>query len=154
ERRRGQGYSWLLEDAIAWLKEKQLVAVRTTEAGEEEVQATPKVDPRFQLDPELEHLLPRSPDEVARLEQSLLAHGCEEPLVVWEEKKILIDGYTRYRLLSLLGRPYAVKVRSFAGREAVKDWIYETHYGRRSLTPELKSYVRGRHYLALKQQQG
>lgn len=48
-------------------------------------------------DPEFKGLLPPlASEEYEGLEQSLLAEGCRDPLVIWQG--ILIDGYNRYAL--------------------------------------------------------
>ncbi len=53
----------------------------------------PKVDARFQsLFP------PLSPHELARLRQSLVEEGCREPLYVWDECNILLDGHNRLEI--------------------------------------------------------
>lgn len=143
-------YALILKKVVESLRRTRLLAVR----NQDEVQATPLKDARFTIAPEFEHLLPRAPDEVAKLEQLLLVDGCRDELVVWKERKVLVDGHTRYRLLSLLGRPYRILEKSFPDREAVIAWIIQTHYGRRNLSEEFKSYLRGKQYLNEKQQHG
>jgi hypothetical protein len=148
-----QGRRLVIDDALALLAPQGLAELRTCD-GAPEVRATPKADPRFELDPEFEALLPRAADEVARLEARLLAEGCREPLVVWKGHRLLVDGHTRYHFLALLGRPYEVVEMEFPDRAAVMAWMWEVHYGRRSYTPEAKSYVRGRLYLAAQRPRG
>ena len=77
-----------------------------------------------------------------------------EPLVVWKGQRLLLDGHTRFRFYALLGRKYEVVEVAFADRAAVSAWLYDTHYGRRSYSAEMKAYVRGKAYLARKQQHG
>jgi hypothetical protein len=149
----GRGQALILRDIIDSLQRKKLLALRTTKAGEEEVQATPLPDSRFEIDPEFEALLPRAPDEVKRLEERLLAEPPRDALVVWKGHRILVDGHTRFRFYALLGRKFAVVEMDFPDRTAVITWIYNTHYGR-SFSPEMKSYVRGKHYLGRKQSHG
>lgn len=148
------GRNPLVKELVSVLRRKKLVAVRNDKNGEEEIQVTPLGDQHFETDPEFESLLPRAPDEVAALEASLLKEGCRDALVVWKERKLLVDGYTRYRFLSLIGRSYQIVEMSFPDRNAVIAWIVETHYGRRNLSNEHKSYWRGKLYLAEKQQHG
>lgn len=58
---------------------------RTTDAGDD-----------IKIDKEFAALIPAlSPDELAQLERSLLAEGCRDPLIVWKEKNILLDGHNR-----------------------------------------------------------
>jgi hypothetical protein len=155
EHKAGEGQKLVLQDILASLRRQQLLAARRNEVGEEEVQSTPLTDDRFEIDPEFEALLPRAPDEVKKLEECLLAEEPRDPLVVWQGQRKLVDGHTRFRFYALLGRrDYPVVEMAFADRAAVVAWLYATHYGRRSYSPEMKSYVRGKHYLARKKQHG
>ena len=44
------------------------------------------------VDPEFSRLIPPlAADERHRLERSLLAEGCREPLLVWQEQNLLLD---------------------------------------------------------------
>lgn len=148
-----EGRALLIADAVADLCRQGLLATRNGQGGEE-VQATPQRDQRFDVDPEFENLLPRSPEEVAALEGIILREGCRDPLIVWKQQRLLVDGYTRWRLLSLLGWTFEIKEMDFADREAVTAWMWEQHCGRRNLTPEAKSYAHGRTYNAAKQTRG
>src|SRR5438105_4298973 len=50
----------------------------------------------FRIDEEFERLCPRlTSEERDLLASSIVAHGVREPLVVWRETKILLDGHTR-----------------------------------------------------------
>ena len=150
----GEGQKLVLKDILDALQGKKLLAVRSSEAGEEEVQSTPLSDDRFDIDPEFENLLPRAPDEVKKLEERLLVEEPRDPLVVWKGHRTLVDGHTRFRFFSLLGRTFPVVEMDFADRNAVIAWLYDTHYGRRSYSPEMKAYVRGKAYLTRKKQHG
>lgn len=149
----GQGHALVLKDIIDALRRKKLLAVRSNDAGEQEVQITP-LKPDFEIDAEFENLLPRAPDEVKRLEELLLVEKPRDPLVIWKGHRTLVDGHTRFRLYALLGRKYDVVEMEFPDRKAVIDWVFDTHYGRRSYSQEMKAYARGTYYLALKQQHG
>jgi hypothetical protein len=150
----GEGQKLALKDILDVLGEKKLVALRTVEAGEEEVQSTPWTDDRFDVDSEFKDLLPRAPDEVKKLEERLLIEEARDPLVVWKGHRKLVDGHTRFRFFALLGRSYPVVEMDFLSREAVKTWLLATHYGRRSYSAEMKAYVRGTDYLTRKKQHG
>jgi hypothetical protein len=150
----GQGQALVLQDLIDSLRRNKLLAARAPKAGEEEIQVTPLEDPRFDIDPELEFLLPRSPDEVKKLEDRLLVEQPRDALVVWKGHRMLVDGHTRYRFYALLGRKFEVVELDFPDRAAVIAWLYDTHYGRRSYSAEMKSYVRGKSYLGRKQPHG
>ncbi len=74
--------------------------------------------------------------------------------MVWKGQRTLVDGHTRFRLFSLLGRSYPVVEMDFPDRGAVIAWMRASHYGRRSYSAEMKAYVRGTDYLARKQTHG
>ena len=90
----GRGRALVRKDIIDSLRRKDLLAVRTIEEGEEEVQVTPLTDPRFEIDPELESLLPRAADEVKKLEERLPPNqrGCRlaRPICISSRKRIAI----------------------------------------------------------------
>ena len=49
------------------------------------------------IDPEFKRLLPAlRPEEFRLLEESILAEGCRDPIVVWEN--IIVDGHNRYEI--------------------------------------------------------
>jgi hypothetical protein len=112
--------------------------------------------PGIGLDEEFRHLVPaHSPAERATLQQQLLADGeCLEPLVVWEGHRILPDGYTRLAICTRHGLPYRTVELPFAGRAEARAWVLAHHSGRRNLTPNGLSYVRGKRYLLERQPQG
>lgn len=89
----------------------------------------------FTIDPEFRDLLPPlSEDERQKLMASLNADGCREPLVVWAEESILIDGHNRYAICNDLSLTYAVVTKSFKTRDDVKMWMFRNQLGRRNLT--------------------
>jgi hypothetical protein len=67
------------------------------------------------IDPEFLALIPPlSATERQGLEASILAEGCRDPLIVWEEKNILVDGHNgaqnRHKgLVILLGLAVIIK---------------------------------------------
>ena len=97
------------------------------------------------IDSELAALIPPL-DESERigLESSILAEGCRDPLVVWEETGILVDGHNRYAICTAHQIPYKVKMLSFPDREAVFSWMITNQLSRRNLPPKLASYLRDR----------
>ncbi|MEZ2339631.1 hypothetical protein [Microcoleus sp.] len=109
----------------------------------------------LRIDPEFKALIPPlSPSEFASLEASILEEGCRDPLVVWTEEKILIDGYNRYAICVAHGIPYQIVEMSFNSRNAVKVWMLLNQLGRRNLTPESVSYLRGTWYELTKHSRG
>lgn len=155
-----RGRELLLEDTLTLLEGLHLLERRQTGARVE-VRSTPwqAADPNWglpeiQWDDEFAHFLPRNPDDFAALAEQIRTDGCRHPLVVWNGQGTLLDGYTRYEILLLLGRPFRVEEKEFPDREAAKTWLWNEHRGRRNLTPEMKSDHRGREYRALKSGRG
>ena len=105
------------------------------------------------IDEEFRVLLPVLDEETfAALEESLLLHGCRDPLVLWNG--ILIDGYNRYRICSHHNIPFTTVDIDFDAREEVLIWIISNQISRRNLTPIQLSHFRGLHYKADKKIQG
>jgi len=110
---------------------------------------------QLRIDPEFQSLIPPlSKDEKAALQASILEEGCRDPLVVWAEEKLLIDGHNRYAICTAHGIPYEIVEMSFEDPNAVKVWMIANQLGRRSLTPESVSYLRGTWYELTKQSHG
>ena len=103
--------------------------------------------------PDLRSLIPPlTPEELAQLEANLLAEGCRDPLVVWQEEAILLDGHHRLDLCDRHGLSYRIHEMSLPSLEAAKAWMIAHQLGRRNLTPEQMSYFRGEQYNLQKQQ--
>jgi len=90
--------------------------------------------------------------EYEQLEANILAEGCREALILWEhgEQYILIDGHNRYEICQKHGIDFSVKVMAFEYIEQVKLWMYDNQLGRRNLSNEQASYLRGKKYHAKK----
>ena len=59
----------------------------------------------FKIDNEFRDLIPAlRPEELEGLEQSIKEDGCRDPLIIWEEEGILVDGHNRKRCRSGLVR--------------------------------------------------
>lgn len=93
--------------------------------------------PQFVVDREIRALVPPLwPDERVQLEESLLAEGCREALVVWDTGKakgILLDGHHRYEMCRRHKLPYRVHHIKMDSRDAAKVWVLENQLGRRNL---------------------
>jgi hypothetical protein len=76
---------------------------------------------------------PLTPDEHAALEQSLLAEGCRDALVVWGN--VLVDGHNRHGICKQHGLPFrTVQNTRFGSLEDVHLWMIDQHLGRRSVS--------------------
>ncbi|MCA6218539.1 plasmid replication/partition related protein [Ideonella sp. B7] len=81
---------------------------------------------------------PLRPEEEEALEQSLLAEGCREALVLWGD--VLVDGHNRYRLCTQHGIPFrTVQNPRLKTLEDVQLWMIDQQLGRRSVS----NYQRG-----------
>lgn len=116
----------------------------------------PKMKDELVIDDELSSFLPpQVPEELAELEQSLLAHGCLDPIKAQEGTNLVLDGHTRLKLCKKHDIPYTVDYVSVpGGREGALDWMIKFQFGRRNLTDDQKSLLRGREYLLRKKPAG
>lgn len=98
-------------------------------------------------DPEFQSLIPPlTEEELAGLKESLLRDGCLDPLIVWGGQNILLDGHNRKEICDSFGIDYDVRELEFDSRSEAADWIDGHQLGRRNLTPEQLSLLRGRRY--------
>lgn len=114
--------------------------------------------PEFKIDPKMKALLPPlDADAQKELRASIQKEGgAYEPLTVWKEKGILIDGHNRWAILSELNKsaskPYSftVEERSFKGEQEARIWALSKQLGRRNLTKNAMKLYRGQLYNLLK----
>ncbi len=100
---------------------------------------------------------PLAAEEREQLEANIAEHGgARDPIVVWgrEGKLTILDGHNRYEICTRLGLPFDIHQLSFASREKAADWIDRNQLGRRNLTPEQMSLLRGRRYNRTKKTHG
>jgi len=89
----------------------------------------------FTIDSEFRDLLPPLMDEEReRLMTDINKNGCRDPLVVWKEWNILIDGHNRYDICTALDLPFEVVEMSFTSRDDVKIWMIRNQLSRRNIT--------------------
>ena len=115
--------------------------------------------------PELEELIPPLlTDELQQLEQNIIREGCREALLVWQtteetiypEKKdtntvyVLIDGHNRYSICTKHGIDFKIHLVDFKNLYDARQYMVDNQLGRRNLTPEQVSYLRGMKYLTEK----
>lgn len=102
----------------------------------------------LKVDKEFEDLLPvLSPEELEKLENSILQYGLLDPIKIWQEPDtgewIIIDGHNRYNILKKhkidwhYWQDYKI-MGELETREDVKQWMLEQQLGRRNLSPEEK----------------
>jgi hypothetical protein len=106
-----------------------------------------KINPKFKA-----LILPLAPEELSQLESNLLADGCRDPLVTW--KDTLLDGHHRLQICERHNLPFKIKPIELRDEQAAMDWIDSNQLGRRNLTPDQMSLIRGRRYNRMKKPQG
>lgn len=84
-----------------------------------------------------ENLIPKQTvEQFKQLEENILKEGrARNPLVVWKDHGILVDGHHRLRILK--ANPsieYSVIEQAFADEDEVKEWIIKNALGTRNLT--------------------
>jgi len=90
----------------------------------------------IKIDPEFRALIPPLADhERDQLEANLLNDGCREPLVVWLEENILLDGHNRMEMCRRCNIDFQVRSLTLPDRNAAKVWIIRNQFGRRNLSP-------------------
>lgn len=110
-------------------------------------------DSIIQIDSEFADLVPSpTQEERHQLEENLLSNGCRDPLVVWKGHNVLLDGRLRVELCRKNGIPTTTTEIELPNREAARQWIIRNQLGRRNLSPNAASYLRGKLYDSIKKQ--
>jgi len=108
---------------------------------------TDSQDQLFKIDPEFKSLIPvLTAEEKAGPQEPIVSHGLLHAVTVWEETGLLSDGHNRYDICRELGRLGRSRLISLPSRKAALNWIVQNQLSRRNLTPEQKSYLRGKLY--------
>lgn len=104
-----------------------------------------KIDEQFRS-----QLFTLSAVELAQLEQSIIADGCREPLVVWNG--VILDGHNRFDICTRNDIAFDTIEISLTDRDAAIDWIDRNQIGRRNLMPDEFAIISGRIYNRRKRQ--
>lgn len=84
------------------------------------------------VDPEFRDLIPQlNEEELKLLEESLVADGCESPLIVWNG--VIVDGHNRYAICRKHEIPFAIQEKNFSSRDDAMLWMLRNQLGRRNL---------------------
>ena len=115
--------------------------------------------PQIKIDPEFQNKIPPLTEaEFKQLEENILEAGrIYEPLVVWEQTGIIVDGHNRYKILLKHADKkirHELRLMQFADKWEAFDWMYKNQLGRRNLTDEQKTYLIGKMYEARKHAAG
>jgi len=102
------------------------------------------------IDDEFRDLLASADHENERkqLKENIKVDGCRDPIVVWstDDGDVLIDGHNRLRICKDLEMPCQVQALDFDSRADVLRWMYENQRGRRNMTRQQLSVLRGKLY--------
>ena len=110
---------------------------------------------RVEIDPEFRSMIPPLRDEERQqLEANILAEGCRDPLVIWMPGRVLLDGHNRYDICTNRDIEFKTFAIELPSREAAADRVDANQLGRRNLTPDQYSLLRGRRYNRTKKQHG
>lgn len=107
---------------------------------------------------ELEDLIPPlKQEEFEQLEANILEYGCREELIVWPEEQnrlLLVDGHNRLKICTKHKLDFKIKEMYFPSLDAAKDFMIINQLGRRNLSPQQASYLRGLRFSREKLQKG
>lgn len=113
----------------------------------------------IQIYPELKVLIPPLvQEEKDLLTESIRNEGCREALILWEKQEdnnkeyILVDGHNRYEICQENNISFKIDIKNFTNIQEVKDWMIFNQLGKRNITEETKSYLRGLKYQQEKKQ--
>lgn len=110
----------------------------------------------LKIDEEFKKLIPPlTTEEYTLLEKSILETGLTSPIITWNG--LIIDGHNRYSILQknnieLTERNIFDMSQVLKDREAVVEFILNNQMGRRNLSPDQMSIIRGKLYLLYKHQ--
>lgn len=107
----------------------------------------------LKINPEFRDLIPKlSPEEFEQLEQNILVDGCRDALIVWNGQ--IVDGHNRYEICRKHDIPYRTEEKQFTDQNEAVNWIIDNQMGRRNISEEQKSYLRGLRYRNEKRSDG
>ncbi|PWJ34991.1 ParB N-terminal domain-containing protein [Sediminitomix flava] len=98
---------------------------------------------------ELEYFIRKlNESEYNLLKEDIRLNGCKEPIKLWkrDDDFIIVDGHHRYQICQELNIPFQTQSLDFASIEEVKIYMAKLQLGRRNLTPQESSYLRGMQY--------
>jgi DNA-binding XRE family transcriptional regulator len=92
------------------------------------------MDQEIYLANEFKSLIPAlAPEEYAQLEKNILADGCIDPLLLWNE--ILLDGHNRYEICQKHGLPFRTEqITTLKTFDDATLWIIQHQLGRRNIS--------------------
>lgn len=91
---------------------------------------------------------PLSDNEYDLLKYNIQNEGCRDALIIWKNDSdyILVDGHNRFKICNELKIDYRIEIKKFESIFEVKDWMVSNQLGKRNVTEDAKSYLRGKQY--------
>jgi len=85
------------------------------------------------INPELQSLIPAlSQEEYNQLEKNIIADGCRDPLVLWDDT--IIDGHNRFKICTDNNISFSVTSMIFDAESDVRIWMIRNQFGRRNIS--------------------
>ena len=79
------------------------------------------------IDDEIRNIIPPLTDEeYEQLKTNIIAEGCRDALVVWNE--IMLDGHNRYEICAKYNIPFDTIIKNFNNKDEAIDWIINNLY--------------------------
>lgn len=86
----------------------------------------------LKINPEFQKLIPAlKPEELQQLEANILADGCLDALVVWND--VIVDGHNRYAICRKHKLPFKTINKEFESEAHVRIWMRNLALGQRNL---------------------
>ncbi len=150
------------KDFMALMKEKTVEMRPSVLSAEENIKRQIVV-----LDQLRDLIQPLTAEEFELLEQNILKYGVKDPLTIWETTDIiaglgnlnvdvyvLVDGHNRNQIIQKHSLDFRINIMQFASLDDVKEYMIDYQLGRRNLTSEQASYLRGMRYNQQKARRG
>jgi len=100
--------------------------------------------PEIRVDVEFEAICrPLTDEEFQGLRSDIAERGCIDPIIVWQQEGVILDGHNRHRICRELGFPFPVKEIPFGDRHRAWIWTIDHQLHRRNLTPRERTYMIG-----------
>ena len=95
---------------------------------------------RIQIREDFRSLIPAlHADELAQLESNIVAEGCRDPIVLWEDT--IVDGHNRFEICRRRGVKFNTAQIEFADDDHARLWIRFNQLGRRNLTDDQRAII-------------
>ena len=98
---------------------------------------------------EFRDLIPQlKPEELEQLEENILQEGIRDPLIIWPvgDQFVLVDGHNRFSICQKHKLEFPFKKVDFKDEQEATEWMVKNQLGRRNLSLEQQSYLRGLRY--------